>query len=196
MREVGERLPLGSLSLFYTSTTLTGFSFMDSLNTFIQLFTLADAAATQRIEARLELVLRDPAAYQEEFAEELAERDIITDLPAQELRDVALIDALLSEGLAWESSMREPTEALAEGLNEILALQRRKSLLDESALASHRNNGPEILDELQDALELLGLALVLLTLDSDSYPLTLIADAQAEDARQFAKELGFELAVY
>ncbi len=92
--------------------------------------------------------------------------------------------------------MREPTEALAEGLNEILALQRRKSLLDESALASHRNNGPEILDELQDALELLGLALVLLTLDSDSYPLTLIADAQAEDARQFAKELGFELAVY
>ena len=169
---------------------------MDSLTAFIQLFTLTDAAATQRISERLALVLRDPAVYQEEFAEELAERDIVTDLPKQELRDVALIDALLSEGLAWESSMREHTEALAEGLNEILTLQRRKSLLDESALASRRNNGPEILDDLQDALEPLGLALVLLTLDSDSYPLTLVSDAQAEDARQLAKELGFELAVY
>lgn len=198
MREVWERLPLGSLSFFVRILLLylTFLAFMDSLNAFVQLFTLADVEATQRIEARLALVLHTPAAYQDEFAEELAERDIITDLPAQELRDVALIDALLSEGLAWESSMRDPSEALAEGLNEILALQRRKSLLDELALASHRNNGPEILDDLQDALEPLGLALVLLTLDSDSYPLTLVADAQAEKARQLAKELGFELAVY
>ncbi len=166
------------------------------LNSFIQFFTLADAAATARVSERLQLVLRDPAAYQTQFAEELAERGIDAALPAQELRDVALIDALLSEGLAWESSMREHTSALLEGLNELLALQRRVECLDETALAGHRNTGPEILDYLQDALEPLGLALVLLTLDSDSLPLSLVADAQAEEVRHRAQELGFKLVVY
>ena len=166
------------------------------LNQFVQLFTLADAAATERVSERLALVLRDPAAYQEEFAEELAERDIVAGLPAQELRDVALIDALLSEGLLWEGSMREPTQALAEGINEVLALQRRIAFLDESALARRRNTGPDVLDELQDALEPQGLALVLFTLDSDSYPLGVVAQAQADDARALASQLGFTLAVY
>ena len=169
----------------------------DTLPQFVQLFTLADAAATQRVLARLTLALRDPAAYQEQdlFADELAERDIVAALPAQELRDIALIDALQSEGLLWESSMREPTEALAEGINEILTLQQRP-LLDKSALANRRNTGPEVLDYLQDVLEPLGLALVLFQLDSDAYPLSVVADARAEDTRRLAKELGFNLTVY
>jgi len=75
----------------------------DALNRFVQLFTLDDAAVTQRVSERLALVLRDPAAYQAQFAEELAERGIEAELPAQELRDVALVDALLSEELLWES---------------------------------------------------------------------------------------------
>ena len=48
----------------------------DSLNQFIQLFTLTDTAATQRVSERLALVLADPAAYQTQFAEELEERGI------------------------------------------------------------------------------------------------------------------------
>ena len=166
------------------------------LNSFIQFFTLADAAATERVSERLALALRDPAAYQTRFAEELAERGIDAALPAQELRDIALIDALLSEGLVWESSMREPTQALLAGLNEILALQRRPETLDERALASHRNTGPEILDYLQDALEPLGLALVLFTLDSDSFPLGVVADAQVDEVRRQAQALGFAVVVY
>ena len=43
---------------------------------------------------------------------------------------------------------------------------------------------------------MIGLALVLFTLDSDSYPLGMVADAQAEDARRWAKELGFGVTVY
>ena len=119
----------------------------------------------------------------------------MTELPAQELRDIALIDALLSEGLAWESSMREPSEMLVEDLNEVLTIQKRPEV-NESAFTGRRNTGPEVLDYLQDALEPLGLALVLFTLDSDSYPLSVVADAQAEQARQLAKELGFGVTVY
>ncbi|MGI4761161.1 MAG: DUF6630 family protein [Janthinobacterium lividum] len=167
---------------------------MSSLTDFVQLFSLADAAATQRIEARLALVLRDPAAYQAQYADELAERGIETALPAQELRDVALIDALLSEDLLWESDPQDPLADTAEGLSDILVQQGRPERV---RVASTRGaSGPEQLDALQDALELLGLALVLLTLDSDLYPLSLVADEQAEEARQLAQELGFELAVY
>ena len=170
----------------------------NALADFIRLFTLTnDAAATQRLTERLALVLHDPVAYQEQdiYADELEQRDIITELPAQELRDIALIDALSSEGLAWESSMREPTEMLVEGLNEVLSVQKRPEV-DELALVSRRNTGPEVLDYLQEALEPLGLALVLLSLDSDSYPLSVVADAQAEELRGLARELGFTLTVY
>ena len=169
----------------------------DTLSSFVQLFTLTDTDATQRVSERLTLALRDPIAYREQdlYADELEQRDIVTELPAQELRDIALIDALLSEGLAWESSMQEPSEMLVEGLNEVLTIQKRAQV-NESAFIGRRNTGPEVLDYLQDALEAQGLALVLFTLDSDSYPLSVVADAQAEQARQLAKELGFGVTVY
>jgi len=164
----------------------------DNLTRFIQLFTLADGEATQRIEARLALALRDPAAYQAQYAEELAERGMEAALPAQELRDVALIDALLSEDLLWESDYQDPAAETAEGLNDLLEQQQRPERLRLTAAGK----GPEALDALQEALEPLGLALVLLTLDSDAYPLSVVAEAQAEEARQLAQELGFGVTVY
>ncbi|HEX8504538.1 MAG TPA: hypothetical protein VF630_04150 [Hymenobacter sp.] len=168
----------------------------DALQQFVQLFTLTDTAATQRVIERLQLVLENPGAYQEQFEEELEERGIVAELPAQELRDVALIDALLAEDLVWESDWKDLAADIAEGLNEILNQQKRDVQLKPTALLGRREPGPEQLDTVQDALEQLGLALVLLTLDSDSYPLSLVADAQAEQARELAKELGFGLTVY
>ena len=167
-----------------------------ALNQFIQLFTLADEAATARVSEQLALVLRNPALYQDEYAGELAERGIVEELPAQELRDIALIDALLSEDLAWESDWNDTAPAIAEGVNEILARQKRPQQLQPSKLAGRREPGPEQLDTVQDALEPLGLALVLFTLDSDSYPLGIVAETAVEQARSLAKELGFELVVY
>jgi len=164
------------------------------LSSFIQLFTLSDTVATQRISERLTLVLQDPAVYQEHYAEELAERGIEAALPPQELRDVALIDALLSEDLLWESDAQDPITETAEGLNDVLERQGRPERLRLAAARS--TSGPEQLDALQDALEPLGLALVLLTLDSDAYPLSVVADAQAEETRRLAKELAFTLTVY
>jgi hypothetical protein len=165
-----------------------------TLTQFTQLFTLTDVAATQRITERLALVLRDPVTYQKQYAAELAERDIITELPAQELRDVVLIDALLSEDLLWESDWQDPAADTAEGLNDILAQQKRAGKL---RLANSRStSGPDLLDAAQDALEPLGLALVLFTLDSDSYPLSVVTDEQAPEARRLAQELGFTLTVY
>jgi hypothetical protein len=169
---------------------------MESLTAFVQLFTLADTEAAQRVTKRLALVLNDPAAYQEEFAEELEERGIVATLPAQELRDVALIDALLSEELLWEADWQDPVADLAYGLNETLAQQGRPERLNEKELASRAATGPEALDILQDALEPLGLALVLLPLDSDAHALSVVADAHVETLRSLAKELGFSLVVY
>ena len=167
-----------------------------ALNQFVQLFTLMDTEATQRVSERLALVLRDPAAYQEQFAEELEERGIVAKLPAQELRDVALVDALLSEDLLWEYDLQDTAADMAEGLNEILAQQKRTISVEVAQGSGRSAGGPEQLDALQEALEPLGLALVLLTLDSDAYPLSLVAEEQAESARRLAKELGFELAIY
>jgi hypothetical protein len=169
---------------------------MDSLTAFIQLFSLADADATRRLAERLALVLKDPAAYQAEYAEELEERGIVGALPAQELRDVALIDALLSEELLWEADWKDPVADLVYGLNETLTKQGRSECLPEPVAGRHATTGPEALDALQDALEPLRLALVLLTLDSDSHALSVVADEQTEQTRQLAKELGFGVTVY
>jgi len=164
----------------------------ENLTQFIQLFALTDSAVTQRLSTRLALVLQDPAAYQTQYAEELAERGMEAALPPQEVRDVALIDALLSEDLLWESDYQDPATETAEGLNDILEQQQRPERLRLTAAGK----GPEALDALQEALEPLGLALVLLTLDSDAYPLSVVAEAQAEQARALAKELGFGVTVY
>jgi len=169
---------------------------MDALNSFVRLFTLNDAVATQRITERLALVLRDPAAYQAQYAEELAERGILGALPAQELRDVALIDALLSEELLWEADWKDPAADLVYGLNETLAQQQRTERLAEPAVGRATTTGPEALDMVQDLLEPLGLALVLLTLDSDSHALSVVAEAQVAEMRTLAQQLGFSLKVY
>lgn len=168
----------------------------EAVRSFVRLFTLADAAATERVSQRLILALRDPAGYQRQFAAELEERGITSELPKQELHDLALIDALLSEDLAWESDWHDTAPAIAESLNYILERQNRTRRLKPTAIVSRSEPGPEQLDAVQDALELLDLALVLFTLDSDSYPLGVVADAQADEARQLAKELGFGVTVY
>lgn len=164
-----------------------------ALSQFVRFFALADNEAAQRLTERLALALRDPAAYQAHHTEELAERGMEGgELPAQEVRDVALIDALLSEDLLWESDYQDPAAETAEGLNDILERQQRPERL---RLAS-AGKGPEALDALQEALEPLGLALVLLALDSDAYPLSVVAEAQAGEARRLAQELGFGVTVY
>jgi hypothetical protein len=168
----------------------------DHLGRLIQFFTLANQDASQRITKRLALVLQDPAAYQAEYAEELAERGIETALPAQELRDVALLDALLNEELLWEADWQDPAADLVYGLNETLAQQGRPERLAEASLARQATTGPEALDVVQDLLEPLELALVLLPLDSDAHALSVVADAQAEELRSLAKNLGFNLVVY
>ncbi|MBD2721675.1 DUF6630 family protein [Hymenobacter armeniacus] len=168
----------------------------ETLQHFVQLFTLDDAAATQRVSARLALVLQNPAAYHAQFAEELAERGIVVALPEPELRAVALIDALLAEELVWESDWQDPAADLVYGLNETLTQQRRAMRVSEPAPGRTAVTGPDALDILQDLLEPLGLALVLLTLDADSYALTVVADAQAEETRQLARELGVDVTVY
>ena len=169
---------------------------MDSLSSFLQLFTLTNHAATERLQQRLALVLADPAAYHARYGEELLERGIAGDLLVQELRDVALIDALLSEELVWEADWQDAADYLAEGLNETLGQQQRPERLDEQAFTARHLVGPDALDAIQDAFEPLGLALVLFTLDSDSYALSVVADADAEKARRLAAELGFTVAVY
>ena len=168
----------------------------ENLSRFVHLFTLNDAEATQRVSERLALVLRDPAAYQTQFEEELEERGIEAALPAQELRDLALLDALLSEELLWESDWKDAAADLVYGINETLTQQKRTVRLAEPASGRATVAGPEALDIVQDLAEPAGLAVVLFTLDTDSYALSVVADAQAEEARQLAKELGFGVTVY
>ena len=182
---------------FFISFDVT-FCFMnqENLSRFVQLFTLNDTEATQRVSERLALVLTDAAAYQTQFAGELEERGILTELPAQELRDLALLDALLSEELLWESDWKDSAADLVYGINETLTQQRRPMRLSEPASGRATATGPEALDIVQDLAEPAGLAVVLFTLDSNSYALSVVADSQADEARQLARELGFGITVY
>jgi hypothetical protein len=184
------------ISDLYGQKPLLPFMSTTTLTQFIQLFTLADGEATHRLTERLALALQDPASYQSHYAEELAERGIETTLPAQELRDVALLDGLLSEELLWEADWQDPTADLVYGLNETLAQQGRTERLAEPAGPRATTTGPEALDAVQDLLEPQGLALVLLTLDSDAHALSVVAEAQVETLRSLAKELSFTLTVY
>jgi len=168
----------------------------DILTQFVKLFTLDDAAATQRVTERLALVLHNAVAYQEQYAEELEERGVVAALQEQELRDIALIDALLSEELVWESDWKDIAADLVYGINETLTKQQRRLRLAEPAKGRAAVTGPEALDIVQDLSEPVGMALVLFTLDSDSYAVSVVADEQAEEARQLAKELGFSVTVY
>lgn len=168
----------------------------ENLSRFVQLFTLNDTEATQRVSERLALVLRDPTAYQTQFAGELEERGILAALPAQELRDLALLDALLGEELLWESDWKDSAGDLVYGINETLTQQRRPMRLSEPASGRATATGPEALDIVQDLAEPAGLAVVLFTLDSNSYALSVVADSQADEARQLARELGFGITVY
>lgn len=184
------------ISDLYGQKSLLPFMSTTALTQFIQLFTLANGEATQRLTERLALVLQDPASYQSRYAEELAERGIETTLPAQELRDVALLDGLLSEELLWEADWQDPTADLVYGLNETLAQQGRTERLAEPAGPRATTTGPEALDAVQDLLEPQGLALVLLPLDSDSHALSVVAEAHVEEARRLAQQLGFGVTVY
>ncbi|MBU6122978.1 DUF6630 family protein [Hymenobacter siberiensis] len=175
---------------------MTNLKSLENLSRFVQLFTLNNTEATQRVTERLALVLHDPAAYQEQFAEELEERGVVAVLPAQELRDLALIDALLAEELLWESDWKDPAADLVYGINETLTQQKKSIRLHAPASGRATVAGPEALDIVQDLAEPMGLAVVLFTLDSDSYALSVVVDAQAEEARQLALELGFGLTVY
>ena len=168
----------------------------ENLSRFVQLFTLNDAHATRRVNERLALVLNDADAYQQQFAEELEERGIVAALPTQELRDLALIDALLSEELLWENDWKDSAADLVYGINETLTQQRREVRLNKPATGHATVTGPEALDIVQDLAEPAGLAVVLFTLDSDSYALSVVADSQADEARQLARELGFGITVY
>ena len=175
---------------------MTNLTASETISRFVQLFTLNDADATRRVSERLALVLTDVAAYQKQFAEELEERGIVAALPVQELRDLALIDALLSEELLWESDWKDPAADLVYGINETLMQQKRPMRLSAPASGRATVTGPEALDIVQELAEPAGLAVVLFTLDSDSYALSVVADAQAGEARQLAQELGFGLTVY
>ena len=106
---------------------------------------------------------------------------------------MALIDALISEDLLWENDWKDDASEMADGLNEILSQQKRGFTLPTGTLAGGQRQGPEALDALQDALETKGLALVLFTLDSDSYPLSVVAQDQTENLLAQAQQLGFKL---
>ncbi|MBT2559460.1 hypothetical protein J7E24_16865 [Hymenobacter sp. ISL-91] len=160
---------------------------------FINIFTLGDTAPTQRLAGRLDLVLTDTAGYAAQFAEELAERGIEEELPPQELRDIALLDALLAEDLAVECDWTETAGEILSNLNHVLARQGRAPVPETPGIGADEDLGPEQLDLVQDTLEPLGLALVMFDLDGDSYPLSVVAQEQAEELATQAQQLGFKL---
>ena len=163
------------------------------LSAFLNTFAVADTTVTQRLVARLELVLTDPVGYAAEFAGELAERGMEGAVDPQELRDLALIDALMAEDLAVECDCQETAGEMAEILNYVLTQQGRQLLAQPQDLGAEDELGPEQLDLVQDALEPRGLALVLLTLDGDSYPLSVVTQDQTENLLSQAQKLGFKL---
>lgn len=175
------------------SNPFASFNMHPELLAFLDIITLGDTAATERLAVRLNLVLTDTTGYAAQFAEELAERGIESEVAPQELRDIALIDGLMAEDLAVECDWKETAGDIIGSLNYVLARQKRPLLAEEPDSGADEDLGPEQLDLVQEALEPRELALVMFSLDGDSYPLSVVAQEVAEALAAKAQLLGFKL---
>lgn len=165
-----------------------------SLPQFLQLFTLTDTAATERLTARLELVLREPVAFQARYAAEFSAAVGATVLEPQYLRDHALSEGLLNEELLANCDWKESAAEMAEHLNDVLERQGRRERLDvEDESDDDYDVGVEQLEIIEEAVDKLGLVLVELDSGGDAYWLTVVAQEQAGLLRELADKLGFQL---
>ena len=166
-----------------------------SLPHFLQLFTLTDATATERLTARLALVLHDPAAYQAQYAEEFSISSRTELMEPQYLRDQALSEGLLNEELLANCDWKESAAEMAEHLNDVLTRQGRHEQLAVEPESDDYEVGVEQLDMVIEALEPLGLVLVEFDSGSDSYWMTVVAQEHAGLLRELADKLGFQLSL-
>ena len=133
---------------------------------------------------------------------------IVGSFPALNARPAELLDTWLTDLKKELSDYQGANPGLRIGpiaVNQIVHQSNDRLAHDVEMCVKHqvpiiisslRAPPPEMLDAIQEALEPLGLALVLLTLDSDSFPLSVVAEEQAEEVRRLAQELGFTLTVY
>lgn len=137
------------------------------------------------------LAAEDPAGYFEEYQQELSERGI--DNAAEVSVWLALIDGLLSRRCLVEVDKQAGAQDLVSALSELSVC--RESRLELGPIGELGSKGTVLLADASKLLEKHDLSIGVMELDSDSWPIVVVAKASLLRARDIAAKLSHEIIV-
>ena len=149
--------------------------------------TLDDGA--DALWSEVELALNEPEHYFSRFADDLAHRGI--ESPDAVSPWLALVDGLQRRGQIHEMDWKLDMGDAIWGVQQLQSSRQRGLSLD--ALAGSKALGHDALTEAAAHLRSQGVALVTFDIDSDSYPLSLLALEDVEPLEKLAKRVGGKL---
>lgn len=139
--------------------------------------------------SEVEQALNEPEHYFSRFADDLAQRGI--ESPDAVSPWLALVDGLQRREQVHEMDWKLDMGELIWGLQQLQFSRQREISLD--ALAGSKAMGHDALTEAGAHLRSQGVALVTFDIDSDSYPLSLLAQEDTEPLEELAKRVGRKL---
>jgi hypothetical protein len=137
------------------------------------------------------LAAEDPAGYFEEYQQELSERGI--ENAAEVSIWLALIDGLLSRRCLVEVEKQAGAQDLVSALSELTVC--RESRVELGPIGELTSKGTALLAEASNLLGKYNLAIGVMELDSDSWPIVVIPKVSLLRAREIAAKLSHEIIV-
>ena len=139
--------------------------------------------------SEVEQALNEPEHYYSRFADDLANRGI--ESPDAVSPWLALVDGLQRRGQLHEMDWKLDMGDVIWGVQQLQSSRQRGLSLD--ALADSKATGHDALMEAGVHLRSQGVALVTFDIDSDSYPLSLLAQEDVKPLEELANRVGGRL---
>ncbi|UYZ64253.1 DUF6630 family protein [Hymenobacter weizhouensis] len=171
----------------------------ESLRAFVGLLAGKATVQADTVLKHVGLALREPATYLTEFADDLSERGIdeLTPDIAANLPQTALVHELEKASLVGEVDWKADAEDIVWNVNNVLEQQGRPQLEGDDLEITDEDEVESCLRYVGSVLRARHLTLIyLLDLDSDSYPLSIVAAADMPRFTQLAHELSVRFEVY
>lgn len=141
----------------------------------------------------VQLAVDKPKIYIENFASTLLERGV--EEPTSALPWLALVDGLERRGLLQELDWKEDIEGFVDATilltKNHVEIENIKAELLSLEFLDDDKEPEEIITDINDILQKFNLLLVMIDIDSDSYPLCIITLSKLEKAQKLATLLNY-----